>query len=96
MVNNKKQKKKKEKKEPEYRTKEERQKEVKHILEQLSEFQLNIDFELFQKLDRAVMKLQLEKTQKILAGTDDITDSKRISKNQFIVDAIKEKLKTLK
>ena len=44
MVNNKTEKE-KGKKEPEYRTKEERQKEVKHILEQLSEFQLNINYE---------------------------------------------------
>ena len=42
MVNNKKRKTKKEKKVIEYRTKEERQKEVKNILEQLSGFQLNL------------------------------------------------------
>ena len=50
MGNKKKRKVKKEKKEPEYRTKEERQSEVKHILEQLSEFQLNINYEPVKKL----------------------------------------------
>ena len=33
-----------------YRTKEERQNEVKHILEQLSEFQLNSSYEPVKKL----------------------------------------------
>ena len=41
---------KKEKKAPEYRTKEERTAEVKHILEQLSEFQLNPTYEPVKKL----------------------------------------------
>ena len=41
---------KKEKKVPEYRSKEERQAEVKHILEQLSEFQLNPTYEPVKKL----------------------------------------------
>jgi len=50
MGNKKKRKVKKEKKEPEYRTKEERQAEVKHILEQLSEFQLNVTYEPVKKL----------------------------------------------
>ena len=50
MGNKKKRKVKKEKKEPEYRTKEERQAEVKHILEQLSEFQLNPTYEPVKKL----------------------------------------------
>ena len=50
MTNKKKRKVKKEKKEPEYRTKEERQAEVKHILEQLSEFQLNVTYEPVKKL----------------------------------------------
>ena len=50
MTNKKKHKVKKEKKEPEYRTKEERQAEVKHILEQLSEFQLNVTYEPVKKL----------------------------------------------
>ena len=40
---------KKEKKAPEYRSKEERQAEVKHILEQLSEFQLNPSYEPVKK-----------------------------------------------
>ena len=44
MGNKKKRKVKKEKKPPEYRNKEERKAEVKHILEQLTEFQLNITF----------------------------------------------------
>ena len=50
MGNKKKRKVKKEKKEPEYRTKEERQAEVKHILEQLNEFQLNTTYEPVRKL----------------------------------------------
>ena len=50
MVNNKKNKIKKQKKQPEYRTKEERQAEVKHILEQLSEFQLNPSYTPVKKL----------------------------------------------
>ena len=50
MVNNKKNKTKREKKEKQYRTKEERQDEVKHILEQLSEFQLNPSYEPVKKL----------------------------------------------
>ena len=50
MVNNKKNKTKKEKKEIQYRTKQERQNEVKHILEQLSEFQLNPSYEPVKKL----------------------------------------------
>ena len=50
MTNKKKRKVKKEKKEPEYRTKEERQSEVKNILEQLSEFQLNVTYEPVKKL----------------------------------------------
>ena len=40
----------KRKKGPEYRSKEERQAEVKHILEQLSEFQLNPSYEPVKKL----------------------------------------------
>lgn len=50
MVNNKKNKTKKEKKEIQYRTKQERQSEVKHILEQLNEFQLNNTYEPVKKL----------------------------------------------
>ena len=50
MGNKKKRKVKKEKKPPEYRTKEERQAEVKHILEQLNEFQLNTTYEPVRKL----------------------------------------------
>ena len=50
MGNKKKRKVKKEKKEPEYRTKEERQSEVKHILEQLSEFHLNPTYDPVKKL----------------------------------------------
>ena len=50
MVNNKKNKIKKQKKQPEYRTKQERQAEVKHILEQLSEFQLNPSYIPVKKL----------------------------------------------
>lgn len=50
MGNNKKRKIKKEKKEPEYRSKQERQNEVKHILEQLSDFQLNPSYEPVKKL----------------------------------------------
>ena len=38
------------KKEPEYRTKQERQEEVKEILKQLSEFDLNIKYEPVKKL----------------------------------------------
>lgn len=41
---------KKEKKPPEYRSKEERQEEVKNILKQLSEFQLNPTYEPVKKL----------------------------------------------
>ena len=41
---------KREKKPPEYRTKEERTAEVKHILEQLNEFQLNPTYEPVKKL----------------------------------------------
>jgi len=50
MGNKKKRKVKKEKKEPEYRTKEERQAEVKHILEQLSEFHLSPAYDPVKKL----------------------------------------------
>ena len=50
MGNKKKQKEKKEKKAPEYRSKQERQNEVKHILEQLSDFQLNPTYEPVKKL----------------------------------------------
>tara|TARA_B100001121_G_C18607720_1_gene582747 strand:+ start:367 stop:666 length:300 start_codon:yes stop_codon:yes gene_type:complete len=50
MVNNKKKKKKKEKKKIVYRTQEERQKEVKEILKQLSSFDLNIKYEPIKKL----------------------------------------------
>ncbi len=50
MGNKKKRKEKKEKKAPEYRTKQERQNEVKHILEQLSDFQLNPTYEPVKKL----------------------------------------------
>ena len=50
MTNNKKSKKKKVKKEIIYRTKEERQKEVKTILEQLSEFDLDSKYEPIKKL----------------------------------------------
>jgi ribosomal protein S4 len=45
MGNKKKRKVKKEKKPPEYRNKEERMAEVKHILEQLTEFQLNVTYD---------------------------------------------------
>ena len=50
MGNKKKRKEKKEKKAPEYRSKQERQNEVKHILEQLSDFQLNPTYEPVKKL----------------------------------------------
>ena len=50
MGNKKKRKEKKEKKAPEYRTKQERQNEVKHILEQLTDFQLNPTYEPVKKL----------------------------------------------
>jgi len=50
MGNKKKRKEKKEKKAPEYRTRQERQNEVKHILEQLSDFQLNPTYEPVKKL----------------------------------------------
>ena len=50
MRKKKKRKEKKEKKAPEYRTKQERQNEVKHILEQLSDFQLNPTYEPVKKL----------------------------------------------
>lgn len=50
MGNKKKRKEKKEKKAPEYRTRRERQNEVKHILEQLSDFQLNPTYEPVKKL----------------------------------------------
>ncbi len=50
MGNKKKRKEKKVKKAPEYRTKQERQNEVKHILEQLSDFQLNPTYEPVKKL----------------------------------------------
>ena len=50
MTNNKKRKRKKVKKEIIYRTKEERQKEVKSILEQLSEFDLDSKYEPIKKL----------------------------------------------
>ena len=50
MTNNKKTKKKKVKKEIIYRTKEQRQEEVKNILKQLSEFDLNIQYEPIKKL----------------------------------------------
>ena len=50
MTNNKKSKKKKVKKEIVYRSKEERQKEVKTILEQLSEFDLDSKYEPIKKL----------------------------------------------
>lgn len=50
MKNNKKNKKKREKREPEYRTKEERQNEVKKILRQLTQFDLNMKYEPVKKL----------------------------------------------
>lgn len=50
MGNNKKRKEKKKKKEIVYRTKEERQNEVKEILKQLSSFDLNIKYEPIKKL----------------------------------------------
>jgi len=50
MTNNKKTKKKKVKKEIVYRTKEQRQEEVKNILKQLGEFDLNIKYEPIKKL----------------------------------------------
>ena len=50
MINNKKRKRKKVKKEIIYRTKEERQKEVKTILEQLSEFDLDSKYEPIKNL----------------------------------------------
>ena len=50
MTNNKKSKRKKVKKEIVYRSKEERQKEVKTILEQLSEFDLDSKYEPIKKL----------------------------------------------
>ena len=50
MNNNKKNKKKREKRKPEYRTKEERQNEVKKILNQLTHFDLNTKYEPVKKL----------------------------------------------
>ncbi len=50
MTNNKKTKKKKVKKEIVYRTKEQRQEEVKNILKQLSEFDLNIQYKPIKQL----------------------------------------------
>ena len=50
MKNNKKNKKKREKRKPEYRTKEERQNEVKEILRKLTQFDLNIKYEPVKKL----------------------------------------------
>ena len=50
MINNKKRKRKKVKKEIIYRTKAERQKEIKTILEQLSEFDLDSKYEPIKKL----------------------------------------------
>ena len=50
MGNKKKRKVKKEKKPPEYRNKEERKAEVKHILEQLNEFHLNVTYDPVRKL----------------------------------------------
>ena len=48
-MSNKKKRTKKEKKAPEYRSKEERQSEVKHVLEQLNEYQLNTKYEPVKK-----------------------------------------------
>lgn len=50
MVNRKKKKQKKQKKEMKYRTKEERQEEVKNIIKQLNEFDLNIKYDPVKKL----------------------------------------------
>ena len=50
MKNNKKNKKKKEKKQPQYRTKEQRQEEVKNVMKQLSDFGLNMTYEPIKKL----------------------------------------------
>ena len=50
MKNNKKNKKKREKMKPEYRTKEERQNEVKEILRKLTQFDLNMKYEPVKKL----------------------------------------------
>ena len=49
-MGNKKKRTKKEKKAPEYRSKEERQSEVKHVLEQLNEYQLNAKYQPVKKL----------------------------------------------
>ena len=49
-MSNKKKKNKREKKAPGYRSKQERQSEVKHVLEQLNEYQLNTKFEPVKKL----------------------------------------------
>jgi hypothetical protein len=49
-MSNKKKRTKKEKKAPEYRSKEERQSEVKHVLEQLNEYQLNAKYQPVKKL----------------------------------------------
>ena len=50
MKNNKKMKKKNKKKEPQYRTKEQRQEEVKNVMQQLSDFNLNMTYKPIQKL----------------------------------------------
>jgi hypothetical protein len=50
MINNKKNKRKKQKKIPEYRNKKERSEQVKEILKQLCEFDLNTKYEPVQKL----------------------------------------------
>ena len=50
MKNNKKMKKKKEKKEPQYRTREQRQEEVKNVMQQLNDFNLNMTYKPIQKL----------------------------------------------
>lgn len=60
----KKQKKKKEKKQIVYRTKEQRQEEVKNILKQLSEFDLGIKYEPIQKLYQ-IFKIYIAEGNKI-------------------------------
>ena len=50
MKNNKKNKKKKTKKEPQYRTREQREEEVKNVMKQLSDFGLNMTYEPIKKL----------------------------------------------
>ena len=65
MTNNKKMKEKKIKKEIVYRTKEQRQEEIKNILKQLSEFDLNIKYEPIKNLYE-LFKIYIREGNRIL------------------------------